>query len=111
MSTAPRNLPRFLPTLTEVVSLPEPAVSVPVLEPLTPPLKEIVATPELEETVWFVMQRVDMVLERRLREQTAAMLESVVSDQLKLLGIQLREELEGIVRESVCEALASKVSH
>lgn len=110
MSTAPRNLPRFLPTLTEVVSLPEPKPE-PVAQPVAPQPPNVVATPDLEETVWFVMQRVDMVLERRLREQTAAMLESVVSDQLKLLGIQLREELEETVRELVSEALAAKARH
>lgn len=96
MSTAPRNLPRFLPTLTEVVH-PSGVVRTPVP-----------ATPDLEETVWFVMQRVDMVIERRLSEEIDAMLRTVVTEQMQTLRLRLREELEGVVRQAVSEAMASR---
>ncbi|MEI8168826.1 MAG: hypothetical protein WCG50_04060 [Rhodoferax sp.] len=96
MTTSPRNLPRFLPTLTEVV------------QPGAAKKEEVAATPDLENTVWFVMQRVDMVIERRLREETETMLRTVVNDQVQTLTTRLRQELEVVVRQAVSEALASK---
>jgi hypothetical protein len=92
MTSTPRNLPRFLPTLTEVV------------HPSTLPPKSVPATPDLEETVWFVMQRVDLVIEKRLREEADALLRTVVAEQLQTLGARLREELEIVVREAISEA-------
>jgi hypothetical protein len=94
MNQAPRNLPRFLPILTEIVdpsSLAAPTVS---------------ATPDLEDAVWFVMQRVDMLIERRVREETDAMLSTIVAQHLQSLGERLRLELEGVVRLAVADAIA-----
>lgn len=93
MSTTPRNLPRFLPTLTEVV------------HPSSVVTAAVPATPELEETVWFVMQRVDMVIERRLSEEIDAMLRTVVTEQVQTLRLRLRQELEDVVRQAVSEAM------
>lgn len=97
MSTIPRNLPRYLPTLTEVV--PPPGwvrASAP-------------ATPDIEEIVQFVMQRVDLVLERRLREEADAMLRTRVVEQLQTLSSGLRQELELVVRQAVSEAMTSQL--
>lgn len=96
MSTAPRNLPRFLPTLTEVV------------DPRGVAPTAVRATPDLEETVWFVMQRVDLVLEQRLREEADAMLRTMVTAQLQTLAARLRQELETVVRQAVSEGMASR---
>ena len=93
MTQPPRNLPRFLPTLTEVV------------DPSTLPAPSVAATPDLEDAVWFVMQRVDMLIERRVREETDAMLSTLVSQHLQALGERLRLELEGVVRLAVADAL------
>lgn len=98
MNTPPRNLPRFLPTLTEVV------------QPGALAHVEIPASPDLEETVWFVMQRVDLVLERRLREETEAMLRTVVTEQMQHLSIRLRQELEIVVRQAVSDALETRAN-
>jgi sensor domain CHASE-containing protein len=98
MSTTPRNLPRFLPTLTEVVHLSD----------LTG--TAVAATPDLEETVWFVMQRVDLVIERRLREESDAMLRAVVTEKLQTLSARLRTELETVVRQAVSEAMTSQLN-
>ena len=95
MSTPTRNLPRFIPTLTEVVQ--PRAVA---------PRAEVSASPGLEDTVWFVMQRVDMVIERRVREETESMLRTVVNEQIQTLTVRLRQELEGVVRQAVSDALA-----
>lgn len=96
MSTTHRNLPRFLPTLTEIV------------RPASLDRTAVPATPDLEETVWFVMQRVDMLIERRLREEADVMLRTVVNEQIQTLSARLRQELEGVVRQAVSEALSAR---
>ena len=93
MNQPPRNLPRFLPTLTEVV------------DPSTLAVPDVPSTPDLEDAVWFVMQRVDLLIERRLREEADAMLSTLVAQQLQTLGERLRLELEGVVRLAVADAL------
>jgi hypothetical protein len=98
MSTAPRNLPRYLPTLTEVV------------HPSGLARTAVPATPDLEDTVWFVMQRVDLVLERRLSEEADATLLTVVTEQMQILTARLRQELEIVVRQAVAEAMTSQSS-
>ena len=98
MSTPPRNLPRFLPTLTEVV------------HPGALTHSEVPASPGLEDTVWFVMQRVDLVMERRLREEAETMLRTVVAEHVQSLSIRLRQELETVVRQAVSDALALGVN-
>ncbi|MES2878315.1 MAG: hypothetical protein V4713_07815 [Pseudomonadota bacterium] len=98
MSTTPKNLPRFLPTLTEVV------------HPSSLTRATVVAMPDIEDTVWFVMQRVNQVIEHRLREEADAMLRTVVAEQFKTLGINLRQELEIVVRQAVSEAMTSQIN-
>lgn len=97
MSTPPRNLPRFLPTLTEVV---QPSV---LAGASAPP------TPDHEEIVQSVMQRVDLVLERRLSEEVDAMVRTLVAEQLTTLRTGLYEELEVVVRQAVSNAMPSRV--
>lgn len=91
---ATRLPPRFVPTLTEVVrtsgaaAAPSPAV------------------PAEEQLVHRIMQRVELTLERRLRESIA----TLVLEQTRSLGPALREEIELVVRESVAQALADEIS-
>jgi hypothetical protein len=89
---ASRLPPKFVPTLTEVVHS-GPA-------PLTP-------TPAVsqEQIAQRVMQRVDVVLDRRLREAVA----TVVLEQTNLLTPMLRERLEAVVRQVVAEAVAEEM--
>jgi len=98
MNTSPKNLPRFLPTLTEIV------------HPTNQTKTSVAATPDLEETVWFVMQRVDLLLERRLREEVDAMLRTMLTEQLKTLSASLRQELEPVVRQAVSDAMTLRAS-
>jgi hypothetical protein len=91
---ASRNPPRFVPTLTEVVHSTEPrADAVPSM------LSE-------EQLVHRIMQRVELTLERRLREAIA----TTVLQQTQMLGPLLREEIELVVRESVEQALAEELT-
>lgn len=91
---AARTPPRFVPTLTEVVRSGVAAASKPG-GGLTQ-----------EQLVQRVMQRVDMSLERRLREAIAA----TVLEQTRALGPILREEIEVVVRDAVAQAFAEELA-
>ena len=97
MSAPPRNLPRFLPTLTEVV---QPSG---LSRALAPP------TPDPEEIVQLVMLRVGLATDRRIREETEALIRALVTEQTKGLGECLRQELELRVRQAVTDALTPSV--
>ena len=89
-----RNPPRYVPTLTEVVKpAPAPAAAAPV------------AGLSQEQLIHRVMQRVDLTLERRLREAVAA----TVIEQTRTLGPLLREEIEQVVRQTVSQAFAEEL--
>lgn len=89
---ATRVPPQYVPTLTEVV-------------------REGAATSRpdggltQEQLVARVMQRVDLLLERKLREAIAA----TVLEQTRTLGPILREEIEVVVREAVSQAFADEL--
>jgi hypothetical protein len=89
---AARTPPRFVPTLTDVVKGPAPT-------PLTPAVSE-------EQLVHRIMQRVDLTLDRRLREAVA----TVVLEQTRDLGPLLREEIELVVRQAVSKALEDELA-
>ncbi|WP_298934231.1 hypothetical protein [uncultured Ramlibacter sp.] len=91
---ASRTPPRYVPTLTEVVSVgaqPQPGAATSLSE---------------EQLVHRIMQRVDLTLERRLREAIA----TTVLEQTRSLGPMLREEIEAVVRDSVSQALAEELT-
>ena len=89
---ATRAPPRFVPTLTEVVQ------SGPVPQAGTP-------TISAEQLAQRVLQRVDLVLERRVREAIAM----VVLEQSSQLAPLLRERVDAVVREVVAQALADEM--
>jgi hypothetical protein len=96
MPASPRTPPRYVPTLTEVVTPEAPAPGV-----VPPPSIELLQ----EQIIHRVMQRVDLSLERRLREAVA----TLVLEQTRNLGPLLREEIESVVRQSVAEAVAQEL--
>lgn len=96
MSTTPRNLPRFLPTLTEIVHPPGMG-RVPVT-----------ATPDVEDVVKSVMQRVDLMMNRRLNDEANVMIRTLVNEQIQALSVSLRQEVATVVRQAVSEAMASR---
>ena len=91
--TGRRPPPRYVPTLTEVVQPP----AAPGSAPAGPAEAAALAQ---EEVVRRVLQRVDAILERRLRERVAA----VVMEQTQALAPLLRDEIEASVRQAVAEA-------
>jgi hypothetical protein len=98
----PRQPPRFVPTLTEVV---QPAV---VQQAGAPGVAQ--GAPHFEaledQIIHRVMQRIDLSLERRLTEAVAAM----VLQQTQALVPRLREEIEFVVRQSVSDAVADELA-
>lgn len=92
--------PRFVPTLTDVVH-PADHVS----PKLTGGSTLHNATQLENQIVHRVMQRVDLVLERRLREAVA----QVILSHTQAMGPRLREEIELVVRESVSRAVAQEL--
>ena len=91
---ATRTPPRFVPTLTEVVRSGADATS-----------QAVSAAVSEEQLVHRIMQRVELTLEKRLREAIA----TTVLQQTQMLGPLLREEIELAVRESVEQALAEEL--
>jgi hypothetical protein len=93
MTMPARTPPKYVPTLTEVVkTLPGQAPA---------PLPH----PSQEQLVHRVMQRVDLTLERRLREAIA----STVIEQTRSIAPLLREEIEEVVRQTVSQAFADEL--
>jgi hypothetical protein len=65
------------------------------------------APPVSEEfLVHQIMQRVDIVLDQRLREAIA----TVVQEQTRSIVVRLREEVESVVRQAVYEAVADELT-
>lgn len=86
---------RILPILTEVVPP----------QGLAPP--PVSSTPEFEDMVRTVLERVNDSIEYRLLDESRAMVDRLVNDQMQSLHVQLRQELEQVVRQAVAEALRS----
>ena len=107
----PPTPPRFVPTLTEVIrplpaSPPAPESTGASLVAPTP-AKALAASADLQEQmVQRVLQRVDLVLERRLREVVG----QLILEHTQTLAPRLREEIEAVVRQSVNQAFASEAA-
>ena len=98
MSTVP---PKFVPTLTDIVH--------PGLQAEIPSSSTSGQAPLgllEDQVVHRVMQRIDLVLERRLREAVG----QVILAHTQALGPRLREEIELVVRESVSQAVAQELA-
>ena len=88
-----RTPPRYVPTLTEVVATG------------TEASPESAAAVSQDQLIERVMRRVDLMLERRLREAVAA----AVIEQTRAIGPLLREEIEAVVRETVAQAFEQEL--
>ena len=91
---ANRKPPRYVPTLTEVVG------------PSGEPKPAAGAGISQEQIIQRVMQRIELTLERRLREAIAA----TVLEQTRSIAPMLREEIESVVRETVSEAFEQELA-
>jgi len=93
--------PRFVPTLTEVVAQGAPPLaSSPAME------KDVFGTGGVEQELLIqrVLQRIDLTLDRRLREVVG----QVVLEHTQTLAPRLRTEVESAVRLAVAQAFAQE---
>jgi len=125
--------PRFVPTLTDVVELPDNAVPLelgleltsqpqipqtaalipdaPLTASTTPPVTEKPPSAPMhtgleEEVIHRVLHRVDIVLDQRLRKSIG----NAVEEQINTIAERLRDELETIIRHAVYEAVAQELA-
>lgn len=99
--------PRFVPTLTEVVSkAPGTATSGPAAASSKPAPAAIDAQRLQEQMVHRVMQRIDLTLDRLLRETVGRL----VLEHTQALAPSLRDEIEIVVRQSVNQAFAQELA-
>jgi hypothetical protein len=94
-----RAPPKFVPTLTEVVQGTAPGHAASAAQ------SDAVPAINQEQLTQRVLQRLDVTLERRVREAIA----SVVLEQTSTLGPLLRERIEAVVRQAVAQAVAEEV--
>jgi len=100
MNTPPRNLPRFLPTLTEVVHPADLAAE-----------KHSIAS--MLEAPLPATQQMEGALDHALTTEVNApevnaLVSSLVAEQMQVLRFNLRQELEVMVKHAVQEAMNSK---
>ncbi len=97
--TPPKNLPRFVPTLTEVVQLPvAPA-------PPAPPVAQPVV--DVEALVGRIMVRLEGPLQAALQAAIATML----IEKLREMEPRVRDEVDRAVRLSVQAAIAQETGN
>lgn len=117
----PKVPPRYVPTLTEIVTglepaqvdavaplaaaAPElPAALVASAEPALPSAVDVAAAEE--QLVQRLLQRVELVLDQRLQ----ACIAQVVQEQTRSITLRLQEELESVVRQTVHDAVAQEMA-
>ena len=93
---ATRSVPRFLPTLTEVVHPAHPTV---VVDELPQPVIDPQAIVER------VRADVDLVLQTHLE----ATVSNAMLDQVAVIVARIREEIEPMVRHAVADAVAAEL--
>lgn len=96
MNTPLRQMPRFLPTLTEVV------------RPSELPVEKSPSPSDSEALVQAVMARVDALIKTRVHQELESLVRSVVDERAATLGSELKVELHAEVRELVSEIVAAQ---
>ena len=100
MSAAPRSVPRFLPTLTEVV-LP------PVHAPHTPGGKAH-AVPSFDETA--IANSVRLQLDAEMETMFRDAVSTALLEQVDTIAARLRFEIEPMLRQAVADMVAHEIA-
>jgi len=88
-----RPLPRFIPTLTEVV------------DPASLNSTARLAKPDVETLIDQVQRQVQPIFERRLQEEFERLVRSLVARQWDDVRTKLQAEMDMFVRQAVLDAL------
>lgn len=93
MTTSSRQLPRFIPTLTEVV------------DPASLNSTARQAKPDVDVLVGAVLSQVQPIFERRLQEEFERLVRAQVARQWGDISTKLQSEMDMFVRQAVLDAL------
>lgn len=93
MTSPSRPLPRFIPTLTEVV------------DPASLNSTARLAKPDVETLIDQVQRQVQPIFERRLQEEFERLVRSLVARQWDDVRTKLQAEMDMFVRQAVLDAL------
>ena len=93
MTPPPKPLPRFIPTLTEVV---DPSTLTGLAKP---------ARPETEAMVERVKRQIQPIFERRLQEEFDRLVRATVSRHWADVSAKLQDEMDMFVRQAVIDAM------
>lgn len=92
MNTVPRPLPRFLPTLTEVV------------KPSAPPQATSLVQPDFEALTQTLTRRVDALVQTRVQQELERMIRAVAAEQSVILSDHLKTDLHHEIKRMVADA-------
>jgi len=95
MNSPPKNLPRFIPTLTEVV---DPASLTGLARP---------SRPDVEALITLVQQQIQPIFERRLQEEFDRLVRATVARQWADISARLKDEMDMFVRQAVMDAIGN----
>lgn len=101
MIAKPRNTPRYVPTLTEIVD-PTGLTSVPATS--LPTVQEQVAS-EVDAMVSRVLDQWRPEFERRFQQALESTLKDFMAAHSKSVSSQLQKELDAVVRQAASDAL------
>ena len=93
MSTPPRPLPRFLPTLTEVVSPSELSI-----EGRTPP-------PDPKKLTQILLIQVDALVQTRIHQELDKLIRAAIAEQADALIDRLKVDLHREIKKMVADAV------
>ena len=96
MTVPNRPLPRFIPTLTEVV------------DPASLNSTARQTKPDVEALISRVQQQVQPIFERRLQDEFERLVRTLVARQWDDISGKLQAEMDMFVRQAVVDALASQ---
>jgi len=96
MTTSNRPLPRFIPTLTEVV------------DPASLNSTARQTKPDVEALIGQVQRQVQPIFERRLQEEFERLVRALVAKQWDDISVKLQAEMDMFVRQAVVDALANQ---
>ena len=105
MVVSARGVPRFLPTLTEVVQAPQRVA--PVIVAAVAAAAPVQASPaDTQAIVAWVQAEVEDVLQRKLPDLIA----NALLEQVDVIAARLREDIEPMVRQAAIDAVVNEVA-
>lgn len=96
MNDSSRNPPRFVPTLTEVVS------------PASLTRSSAPTGPDVQKVINLVRSQTQPIFERRLQEELDRMIRTMVAKQWADISARVQDEMDMFVRQAVMDALAEQ---